>query len=353
MLLIPSLAYAARIKDLAVLEGARDNQLIGYGLVVGLNGTGDKSGTIFTTQTLTNLLANMGLQVTGNIEVKDVAAVMVTATLGPYSKPGDKADAVVSALGDSQSLQGGTLLMTQLKGPDQKVYAIAQGQVSLGGGFSAEGASGSVQKNHPTVGRVVSGAIIERGIEPVFLTRDEIRYKLRNPDFTTASRLADVLNGKLDGNFARPLDASTVELRVPDGSRGNIVAFLAGLEGLDVEPDFPAKVVLNEKTGTVVMGDTVRLSQVAVSQGNLTIEINTETTVSQPKPQSSGQTVTAPKTDITAKEQKAHLIVLEGGTSLGQVVKALNAVGTTPRDLIAILQALKAAGALQADLEII
>lgn len=347
-------AEASRIKDIANLQGVRDNQLIGYGLIIGLNGTGDKSSTTFTTQSLTNMLTKMGVQVgSQKVDVKNVAAVAVTATLPPFARPGDKIDVTVSALGDSQSLQGGTLLMTPLKAADQKVYAVAQGSVSLGGGFSAEGAASSVQKNHPTAGRVISGGIIERGLDISFYDKTSLTLKLKNSDFTTAARVAAAINRQFNGNGASAVDASTIVVKVPEALYGHAVEFYSKVEDIEVEPDFPAKVVINEKTGTVVMGEMVRISKVAVSHGNLTIEINTDFAVSQPAPLSQGETVTVPRTDLTAKEQKAHLLVLETGTSIGQVVGALNAVGTTPRDLIAILQALKAAGALQAELEII
>ena len=347
-------AHAARIKDIATIEGVRDNQLIGYGLVTGLNGTGDKSNSAITTQSIVNMLSKMGMQLgTQTITVKNVAAVIVTATLPPFARPGDKIDVTVSALGDSTSLQGGTLLMTPLKAADQTVYAVAQGEVSIGGGFSAGGASSSVQKNHPTTGRVINGANIERGLNLKFYEKKTLVLKLRNPDFTTAARMAGAINEKTHSSNASALDASSVSVPVPESEYGHVVDFMASIEDLDVAPDFPAKVVMNEKTGTVVMGEMVRVSTAAVSHGNLTIEINTDFKVSQPAPVSKGQTVVVPKSDISTSEQKAHLMVLDGGTSIGDVVRALNAVGTTPRDLIAILQALKAAGALQADLEVI
>lgn len=348
-------AGAARIKDISKVQGVRDNQLVGYGLVVGLNGTGDKSSTVFTGQTLSNMLMKLGIQTTGRkIDSKNIAAVMVTATLPPFARPGDKLDVTVSTLGDCQSLQGGTLVMTPLKAADQDVYCVAQGPVSLGGGFSAEGASSSVQKNHPTAGRVINGGLIERSLNLDFQSKDELLFKLLNPDFTTASRVAKAINEKLNGNGAVALDAETVRVKVPASMYSKTVDFMASVENIDVTPDYAAKVVLNEKTGTIVMGEAVGISTVAVSHGNLTIEINTEFQVSQPAPLSEvGQTVVNPSTDLKAKEQKAHLIVLDGATNIGDVVRALNAVGTTPRDLIAILQALKAAGALQADLEVI
>ncbi|HEY3345997.1 MAG TPA: flagellar basal body P-ring protein FlgI [Nitrospirota bacterium] len=347
-------ASASRIKDISAVEGVRDNQLVGYGLIVGLNGTGDKSSTVFTGQTLTNMLAKLGIQTAGQkVDSKNIAAVMVTATLPPFARPGDKVDVTVSTLGDSQSLQGGTLVMTPLKAADQNVYVVAQGPVSLGGGFSAEGASSSVQKNHPTAGRVINGGIVERSLNLDFQSKDELLFKLFNPDFTTASRLAKAINDKTNSQGAVALDASTVRVKVPAAMYSRTVDFMASIENINVTPDFPAKVVLNEKTGTVVMGESVGISTVAVSHGNLTIEINTEFQVSQPAPLANGQTTVVPNTDLKAKEQKAHLIVLDGATNIGDVVRALNAVGTTPRDLIAILQALKAAGALQADLEVI
>lgn len=346
-------AHGARIKDIATVEGVRDNQLIGYGLVTGLNGTGDKSNSVITNQSIKNMLTKMGMQLgTQTISVKDVAAVVVTATLPPFARPGDQIDATVSALGDSTSLQGGTLLMTPLKAADQQVYAVAQGEVSIGG-FAAGGATSSVQNSHPTAGRVINGAIVERGLNLRFADRNTIVLKLRNPDFTTAARVAGVINEKTHSSMASALDASSVSVPVPESQHGHVVDFVASIEDLDVATDYPAKVVMNEKTGTVVMGEMVRISTAAVSHGNLTIEINTDQRVSQPAPLSQGNTVVVPQSSVSASEQKAHLMVLDGGTSIGDVVRALNAVGTTPRDLIAILQALKAAGALQADLEVI
>jgi len=348
-------AHAARIKDIAEVKGVRDNQLIGYGLVIGLNGTGDSNNVSFTSQSVNSMLKRMGLQVgAGKLDTKNVAAVVVTAVLPPFANTGDKTDVLVSSVGDAKSLQGGTLLMTPLKAANGGTYAVAQGVVSLGGGFSAEGASSSVQKNHPTAGRITGGALVEKTLGLDFSGKNSLSFSLRNPDFTTAARVAEAINRELHTDNARAVDASTVTVGVPGVFEGRAVEFMARLEGIEIVPDYRAKVVLNERTGTVVMGDSVRISTVAVSHGNLTIEISTDYKVSQPLPFSeTGDTVTVPSTNISAKEQKAHLILLPNGASIGEVVRALNAVGTTPRDLIAILQAVKAAGALQAELELL
>jgi flagellar P-ring protein precursor FlgI len=350
--IFPFSAQAERIKDIASLEGARENQLLGFGLVVGLNGTGDKG--LATMQSIANMLARIGLTVNPkDIQAKDTAAVIVTATLPAFPKPGIKIDAVVSALGDSKSLQGGTLLLTPLKGPDQKVYGLAQGPVSLGG-FSAASGGAAVQKNHPTAGRVPNGAIIERGLDIPLTRGDDIHIILHSPDFTTAFQVARTINEKMGGEYARALDPSQVKVKVPDDFLGGAMGFIAQVESLDVLLDIQARVVINERTGTVVMGERIRLSPVAISHGNLTIEVTTDFKVSQPPPfaPSKAETVVVPQTKMDIKEQKAALVEVSGIT-LGEVVRGLNALGVTPRDLIAILQALKSAGALKVELEII
>ncbi|MFZ5586613.1 MAG: flagellar basal body P-ring protein FlgI [Thermodesulfobacteriota bacterium] len=344
---------AARIKDLATIQGVRGNQLIGYGLVVGLNGTGDKSVT-FTTQGLANMLTRMGVRVpAADIKVKNVAAVMVTADLPPYARLGQRLDVTLSSLGDSTSLAGGTLLIAPLKGLDGNVYAMAQGPVSVGG-FSAGGEAASVSKNHPTVGRIPRGALVERELPLDFAQLRSLTVNLNNPDFTTAHRMAGRISQALPELKAQALDPSTVRVDLPMAPGFDQVGAMARLEALEVAPDVAAKVVVDERTGTVVMGEQVRISTVAVASGSLSISITETPEVSQALPfAQGGQTVVVPRTQVQASEQKRALAVLNQGASIGDVVKALNALGATPRDLIVILQAIKVAGALQADLEII
>lgn len=350
---VVSEAQAARIKDIADIQGVRSNQLVGYGLVVGLNGTGDDKKLLFTIRSVVNMLERMGVTVNPrDAEVENVAAVMVTAELPAFVKAGARIDALVSSIGDAESLQGGTLLLTPLLAPDGEVYAVAQGAVSLGGGVSAGGSAAKVQKNFPTVGRVVEGALIEKEIPMDLNTKRSIAVALHNPDFTTASRVAEAINGALSDQFATTPDAGTVEVAVPESYAGKVVSLITMLEGLDVIPDTESKVMINERTGTVVMGENVRISTVAVSHGSLTIEIKEAPHVSQPLPFSTGDTVVVPDTEITVQEQRSPIYLVEAGVSIGEVVRALNALGVTPRDLIAILQAIKSAGALQAKLEI-
>ncbi len=342
--------FAERIKDIASVEGIRENELVGYGLVVGLNGTGDKGRA--TMQSIANMLARLGLTVDPkDVKAKNTATVMVTATLPPFPRAGNRVDAVVSAIADAKDIQGGTLLMTPLRGPDGKVYGLAQGPVSIGGFSVGSGGSG-VQKNHPTVGRIPNGVIIEREIPQSLNSLTEVKIILHDPDFTVASNMMREINRALKNGYAKALDPSTVSLQVPEPYKGRIVELMRFVENIDVTVDVPARVVINERTGTVVIGENVRISPVAIAHGGLTIEITTEYQVSQPPSFSSGETVVVPSTSITAREEPAHLIQVSGA-SLGEVVRALNAMGVTPRDLIAILQALKASGALRAELEII
>jgi flagellar P-ring protein precursor FlgI len=348
-------AEAARIKDLATVAGVRDNALIGYGLIIGLNGTGDKDNTFFTVQSLASMLNKMGVTVDANeVKVKNIAAVVVTAKLPPFVKPGSRIDVLVSSLGDATSLQGGTLLLTPLQAGDQQVYAVAQGPVSIGGFVGGKGGD-TVQKNHPTAGRISGGAVVERGVPFDLGDRSSLTLVLRQQDFTTATRMAAVINTRLGaGAPAVAADSGSVRMHVPETYRGRIVELVAEIEGLDVEVDLPAKVVVNERTGTIVMGAHVRISDVAVSHGNLTIRVKTELDVSQPSPFSErGQTVVTPRRQTDVTEEDAQVIMLPQGTSIGDVVRGLNAIGVSPRDLIAILQAMQAAGALQADLEIL
>ncbi|MDR1041159.1 MAG: flagellar basal body P-ring protein FlgI [Deltaproteobacteria bacterium] len=345
--------HAIRLKELATFEGVRVNQIIGYGLVVGLNGTGDKDQTGFTRQTLSNLLKRMDVMVAPTaLKVKNVAAVMVTADLPPFVKPGTKIDILVSSMGDSTSLQGGTLLITALRGMDNQVYAMAQGPLSVGG-FAITGAAASVQRNHPTVGRIVQGATVEREVPIRWQGKETLTVKLGQPDFTTAARVAEAVNEALPGGAARPLDASTIELRVPANFRDNLAILVADLENLQVEPDAVGKVIIDERTGTVVVGENVKLSTVAVAHGSLSVQIREGFDVNQPGPFGQGETAITPQTDLNVEEGADQVLLIERSTNINDVVKALNAIGVTPRDLIMIFQAIKAAGALHGELEII
>jgi len=351
-LLLVTAVHAERIKDIAVFEGIRDNQLIGYGLVVGLDGSGDKGQA--TIQGVVNMLIRMGITLNPkDISTKSVAAVMVTATLPPFAKPGMKIDALVSTIGDAKSIQGGTLLLTPLKGPDGRVYALAQGPLSIGG-FAAAGEGASAQKNHPTVGKIPMGVTIEKEVPFTLGNGMELRLFLNKPDLTTVNEVTQKINTALGGNYASSMDPSSIKIVVPLQYRDNLVGLMTAIETIDVEVDMPAKVVINERTGTVVIGSHVRIAPVAISHGSLTIEIKTVQKVSQPLPfaPEKAETVVVPESDITVKEQKASLAEVSGVT-LGEIIKALNALGVTPRDLISILQALKASGSLRAELEII
>lgn len=345
-------ADAARIKELGYINGVRSNQLIGYGLVVGLNGTGDKSNTLFTFQSLANLLDKMGVKVNPTaIKVNNVAAVMITADLPPFAKTGNKIDAVISSMGDAKSIEGGVLLLTQLKGADGEVYGIAQGPIVVGG-FMAVGAGASIQKNHPTVGRIVNGVSIEKEIPYEHLRTETIVVSLKTPDFTNARRIADRVNEVFAGS-AHAKDGGTINVTIPDALRPNPVKFLAMLEGLEIKPDSLARIVVDEKTGTVVIGENVRISTVAISHGNISVQVKEDQKVSQPLPFSSGTTVVTPDTQMKVEEEKGHFMVMEGGISIRELVNALNAIGVSTRDVITILQTIKAAGALHADLEVI
>jgi flagellar P-ring protein precursor FlgI len=352
--LCPCRLGAVRIKDIADINGVRDNQLVGYGLIVGLDGTGDGKKSLFTVQSMVSMLEKMGISVNaGDIAVSNVAAVMVTAELPPFSKAGGRIDVLVNSIGDAKNLQGGTLLMTPLKAANGDVYAVAQGPVNTGG-FSASGSGGSVQKNFPTVGRVIGGALVEREVNIHLNSRKNLTLSLRQPDFTTVTRMTEAINALFYDRIAAAQDAGTVQLKVPMAYLGNIVGLVAKIENLDVEPDITARVVINERTGTVVMGESVRISTIAIAHGNLSIVIKESAQVSQPPPFSeNGETVVTPDTDINVQEEENQLVLMPSGVSIGEVVKALNALGVSPRDLIAIFQAIKAAGALQAELEVI
>ncbi len=353
--LIPKV-HAVRIKDIADIKGVRQNQLVGYGLVVGLEGTGDSDDSLFTIQSLASLLEKMGVTVqTKDIEdVENVAAVMVTAELPPFASQGSRIDVLVSSIGDAENLQGGTLLFTPLRAADGQTYAVAQGPVSTGG-FAVSGNSGDqVQKNFPTVARVVGGALVEKEIHSDFNQKDSLTLALHEPDFTTAARVAQAINRAFYSQLARTENAGSIHVSVPENYLGDTVQFVTMIESLGVTPDTVSKVVVNERTGTVIMGENVRISTIAIAHGNLSIQIDESQNVSQPLPFSPrGQTVVTPESEIVVQEGKNPLFLVESGISIGEVVKALNALGVTPRDLIAIFQALKAAGALQAELEVI
>jgi len=349
-----TISTGARIKDIAELKGVRNNQLIGYGLITGLAGTGDDlKKVLFTRQALYNMLVRQGITINptdfDKIKVKNVAAVMVTASLPPFAKPGSTIDLQVSSIGDAKSLAGGNLLMTPLKGPDGKVYAVAQGPLTIGA-FSFGGKAAKAQKNHPTVGRITGGALIERQPPGTFAKNGILAYTLRSSDFTTASNMSNKINEKYGVGTAFPIDSATVQVAIPEPFLDNKVQFVASIENLRIDTDTNARVVVNERTGTVVMGQDVRLSTVAVSHGNLSLVIKEKSQVSQPNPLAPGQTVVTPQTQIDIIEEDGQLMVVEEGVSIGAVADALNAIGATPRDLIAIFQAIKVAGAMHGEL---
>lgn len=347
-------AAPARIKDIADFEGVRDNLLIGYGLVVGLNGTGDSlRNSVFTQESLVAMLERLGVGTRGNsLNTRNVAAVMVTATLPPFARQGSRIDATVSAMGDAKSLLGGALLVTPLMGADGEVYAVAQGALTVGG-FEAQGQAEKVTRGVPTGARLPAGAIVEREVAFALDDLKQIRLALRNPDFTTAQRIATAINDRLRGRVARAVDPATVALPVPAEYRERTAVLLGEIEQLRVEPDQAARVVIDEGAGIVVMGENVRISKVAVAQGNLTVRVSESPQVSQPNPLAEGETAVVPRTSIGIDEQSDRkMVVLETGVTLDTLVNGLNALGVGPRDMIAILQAIKAAGALQAEIEV-
>ena len=373
---IASHAYAARIKDISSIGGVRDNQLIGYGLVVGLAGTGDDIENGFTKETLANMLSRQGLgmkeESRNDLSSDNVASVMISAELPPFAKVGSRIDVMVSSIGDADSLRGGTLLMTPLKGADGRVYAVAQGAVSIGG-FAAGGGGASVLKNHPTVGRITNGAFVERELEYNFENRKSLSINLYRPDFTTATGVARAINGVIAGVEAKLVDSSTITVNIKESFKGSKVRLVSTIENINVAVDSPAVVVISEKTGTIVMGENVRISTVAVAHGNLFIQIKEEKKVSQPFPFApappagsapvdtgagaviapGGQTVVTTETEIDVQEERNRLVLVPKGVTIQEVVRALNAIGVTPGDLITILQTIKSAGALQADLKVI
>lgn len=347
-------AATARIKDIVNIEGVRDNQLVGYGLVVGLNGTGDSlNNSPFTKQSLQAMLERLGVNTRGeNMRTANVAAVMITANLPAFATQGSRIDVGVAALGDASSLQGGTLLVTPLLGADGAVYAIAQGSVTING-FKAQGDAATVVSGVPTTGRISAGGLIEREIDFVLGAQRTLRLALRNPDLTTSRRVALSINDFIGTPCATPEDPSTVRITLPRDFNGNIVDLLTDIEQLVVETDMPAKIVIDENTGIIVMGKDVRVSTVAVAQSNLTVTIAESPDVSQPNPFGQGDTTVVPRTDVNVSVVDSDLALVPESVSLQELVDGLNALGISPRDLIAILQAVKAAGALQADIEVL
>ncbi|MQP64694.1 flagellar basal body P-ring protein FlgI [Niveispirillum sp. SYP-B3756] len=355
-LALPMAASAQmRIKDLVEVEGVRGNQLLGYGLVVGLNGTGDRlQNSPFTQQSLEGMLERLGVNITGlNVKTRNVAAVMVTATLPPFPRQGTRLDVSISTMGDAKSLSGGNLIATPLMGADGKIYAVAQGPVATAG-YAVEGAAASVTKGVPTSGRIANGAIVEREVDFDLDSLSRVRLTLRNPDFSTANRIAAAVNQTLGGGTARSTDPATVDITVPDNYQGNVAGLMTRIETLPIKPDQVARVVIDEQSGTIVMGENVRISTVAIAQGNLTVRVEETPQVSQPAPfATQGQTTVVPRTQIQVDEGQGQRVnVLEGGASLRDLVNGLNKLGATPRDIITMLQAIKAAGALHAELEV-
>mgnify|MGYP003965857453 FL=1 len=352
-------AEAARIKDLSGIKGVRSNQLIGFGLVIGLTKTGDSAVNVFfSIQAIASMLKKLGVTIPsdriGQLQFKNIATVIVTADLPAFAKHGDSIDVTVSSLGDAKSLQGGTLLMTPLKGTDNNTYAVAQGPISIGG-FSVQGAARGVQKNHLTVGRISNGGLVEKEIKSNFNIKDEIILALKKTDFTTASRITKAINNDMKDEVATMVDGRTVRIQIPKFYMNNASDLVTKIESIEVAPDTEAKVIIDERTGTVVMGENVRISSVAVAHGALFVQIKEEPVVSQPPALASetAETVVLPRTRISVGEGEDKLLVIPKSVSLGDVVQGLNSIGVTPRDLIAILQAIKSSGALHARLELI
>jgi flagellar P-ring protein FlgI len=354
---VPIIARAGtRLKDLAAIEGVRENQLVGYGIVVGLNGTGDKRQTIFSAQTLTNVLQRMGVAVNpALVLVRNTAAVMVTASLPPFAQPGTKIDTSVAAVGDATNLQGGLLILTPLRAANGQVYAVAQGSVVTGGFVAGRGGNNQTV-NHPTAGRVPEGAIVEQA-PPTVEPGSVLRLQLHDADFTTAARIVQAVNKSVgrSGALASAKNSGLVEVQIPPDFRNRAVEFIAQVESIQVDPDVVAKIVINEKTGTVVLGSDVRISPVSILHGNLTVEVQTSYAVSQPEAFSGpgAQTTVVPQVNVGVTQDKARDVVLKEGASVDELVRSLIAIGSTPRDIIAILQNLKAAGALNAEIEVL
>jgi len=343
----------ALIRDVASVDGIRDNPVLGYGMVVGLKGTGDRQQTVFTTQTLANILQHMGVQIPATtIKVNNVAAVFVTASLPPFATPGTRLDVTVASVGDARSLEGGLLLLTPLYGADGKIYAAAQGPVTLGG-YTAGNGGNSKQVNHPTAGRIPGGGLVERDSSLDLHSLAKLSLLLNEPNFSTAEEVAGAINREFDKPIAAVIDSRRVDIDSTGSSAASVPALLARVENLEVAVHHRARVVVNERTGTVVMGKDVRLGAVSILHGNFSIEVSTEFAVSQPNPLSRGQTTVAPETNVKAEEAPARRVELTEGASVDQLVNGLQRIGATSRDVIAILQAIKAAGALEADLEVI
>ncbi len=353
-LLAPCAAYAGpRIKDIVDIENVRPNQLVGYGLVVGLAGTGDRMrNSPFTEESMQAMLERMGVNIRGTqMQTQNVAAVSISATMPAFARAGSQIDVQISSLGDASSLQGGTLLVSSLRALDGEIYAVAQGPVAVSG-FKAQGAGGSITRGVSTSARIAGGAIVEREVNFAFKSATTLKLALKNPDFTTAQRIAEVINGRFRG-AAEVLDSATVQLAMAPGASGSLIALISAIENLEVAVDQPARIVINEASGTVVMGTDVTVSPVAIAQGGLTISISETPVASQPAPLSSGSTVVLPRTQLSVDEGKGKsLAILSGGTSLKSLVSGLNRLGVSPRDLITILQAIKSAGALQAEIAV-
>lgn len=353
ILSIPVSGFSVRIKDIAGFKGIRKNQLVGYGLVVGLDGTGDKGGTSYTSQALANMFKRMGINVSkDDVKPKNVAAVMVTADLPPFSRVGDKIDVTVSSVGDSQSLSGGTLLMTPLKGADSKVYALAQGPLAIGGYSAGIGGVGTI-KNHLLVGAIPDGAIVEKEVSVVLEGKRQLILSLDSPDFTTAVRVASSVNDSIGQGIAKAVDSGGIEISVPENMKKRVPEFIAKIEVLDVETDSVAKIVVNERTGTVVIGKEVKIDSIALTHGNLSITVKEQENVSQPPGLSEGETVVTTEVDVDVEEERRKVMMIPETATMEDLSRALNAIGVTPRDMISIFQALKKAGALHGKLEVI
>ena len=341
------------LRDVTDVEGVRDNQLVGYGLVVGLRGTGDRQQTYFTVQTLANAMTRMGVQIApSQVVVKNVAAVFVTASLPPFARPGSKLDVTVSSAGDAKSLEGGVLLMSSLRGPDGQVYAEAQGPLALGG--YSEGATGNLRAvNHPTVGRIPSGALVERDALVDLSQMHRVNLLLRNPDFAAAEAMAQSINAEFHGEIAEPIDSRTVQVDVAGAHAASVPVLIGRIQSLSVRIHAPARVEINERTGTIVMGGDVTLSPVSVLHGSLSIEVESITSISQPPPGSSGKTTSVTNSVLGVKDLPAQSIRLDNGADVDDLIRGLHAIGATSHDIVSILQAIKSAGGLQAELEVI
>jgi flagellar P-ring protein FlgI len=356
LILMAETAQAARVKDLVNIRGVRNNQLIGFGLVIGLGGTGDSATNVFfSIQTVVNMLKAMGITVpagqVNQLKFKNIATVMVTADLPAFARQGDRLDVLVSSVGDAKSLQGGTLLMTPLKGADGDTYVVAQGSMSIGG-FAVQGQGRGVQKNHLQVGRISNGGMVEKELFSAFNKKDKIELSMKATDFTTAGRIAKEINRAMKDDIATAMDGRTVRVRLPNFYKNNATGFVTKIESLQVNPDTAARVIIDERTGTIVMGENVLISTVAVAHGGLFVQIREEPVAVQPAALSEGETAILPRTRVAIEEGQDRLIVVPKGIGIGEVVNALNSIGVTPRDLISILQAIKASGALHAELEI-